>query len=149
MTARALMVGGRTGVILDAGNGATVQQVDAVAPYDTTVGIRFNIDGTVETGKAINGAGISWTSAGEWIDPNSHADSIYSVRYTNRVGDDFTTKAAAEDSFIGLGSQRTWIMNSIVLEEIDFTCDFEVRETAGAPPATASAAYTFDIDNTA
>ncbi len=150
MSVRSLVTAARTFAVLNGGNPATVLQLDAVAPYDSTVGIRFNTDGTVETGKSKNGDSLVWSSAGTWIEPTSSADSSHSVRYTNKgVGEDFTTKAAIEDTWIGLGSRRTWLMNSTSQEEIDFSCDFEVRKTAGAPPATGSSSYTFDIDNTA
>ncbi len=150
MTVRALMVAGRVGITLKGGTGGTVSRVDGVAPYDTIVGVRFNTDGTVETGKSINGAAITWSAAGEWIEPNGEADNTYSVRYTNKVGTpDFTIKAAIEDTWIALvDGLRTWTMQSTIEENRTFDCDFEVRKTAGAPPNTGSSAYTFTIANT-
>ncbi len=143
------MVASRGGILLFGGDGGTVSRIDGVAPYNTIVGVRFNTNGTVETGKRINGAAITWTAAGEWIDPNGEADNSYSVRYTNQVGTpDFTVKAAIEDTWISLvDGVRTWTMQSTVEETISFTCDFEVRKTAGAPPNTGSSGYTFQIQN--
>ncbi len=147
---RSILVSGRVSIVLDAGNDGTVAEADDVSPYDTTVGIRFNTDGTVETGKSVDGAAITWSAAGEWIDPNAQADSTYSVRFTNfngASGGDWTTEAAADDAWIGLGSQRVWLMNSTSFETISFTTDFEVRRTSGAPPATGSSSYTFQVLN--
>jgi len=142
---------GRTFVVitLDAGNGGGVLQEDAVAPYDSFVAIRFNTDGTVETGKAKDSGAIAWSAAGEWIDPNGEADSSYSVRYTNKgAGADFNGISPAEDAWQGLGSQQQWTMNRSDFGTHTFTCDFEVRKTAGAPPATSNVGYTITIDNT-
>lgn len=140
-------------VVLDAGNGGTVFQVDGASPFDSTVGIRFNTDGTVETGKSLNGAAITWSSAGTWIDPLASASGNYSVRYTNRVstgGHDFTVKAAVEDTWIALGSQRVWTWNetnTLAAPDNDFDCDFEVRDDVGGA-MTGTSAYTFHIENT-
>lgn len=134
--------------VLSGGNGGTVSQVDGAAPYDSTVGIRFNTDGTVETGTSLNGAGISWVSAGNWIDPVSEITGTEDVRFTNfngAGGGDWTTEAAADDTWIGITTTRTWLMNSTVLETISFTCDFEVRDTG---IDTGSSSYTFSITNT-
>lgn len=137
-------------ITLDAGSGGTVSQLDFISGYDTTVGIRFLASGAVQTGKEVNGGGISWSSAGNWIDPTSAADGTYSVRFTNfngSGGGDWTTEATIDNAWIAISSTRTYLMNSTIAETINFTCDFEVRKTAGAPPATASDSYTFDIQN--
>ena len=139
-------------ISLSGGNGATVAESDAAAPYDTTVGIRFNTDGTVEKGTSQNGAAISWVTAGSWINPESAASGDYDVRFTNMVhnvgSSDWTTEAAIDDAWIDLSAQRTWLSNRTLLGNINFTCDFEVRDGGGAPPDTGSSEYTFDIDNT-
>jgi len=150
MTVRAMLISGREVIVLSGGDGGAVLQNDSVAPYDTQVGVRFNTDGTIETGKSLNGAAIIWSAAGDWIDPTSDADSSYSVRFTNfngAGGGNWTAESAADDVWIGLGSQRIWRMRSTAFEDINFTADFEVRKTAGAPPATGSASYTFSIEN--
>lgn len=140
------------GLTLNGGTGGTVSQSDAVAPYDTTVGIRFNTDGTVETGVSQNGAAITWSPAGNWITPTSAASGDYDVRFTNMVhnvgASDWTTEAAADDTWIALSAQRTWLSNRTLFGPFNFTCDFEVRDGGGAPPDTGSSEYTFDIDNT-
>lgn len=142
--------------LLDAGNGGTVSATDGTgSPYDTNVGIRFNADGSVETGTSINSSPISWVSAGSWIDPESaSSDFNCSVRYTNRVsagGHDFTAKAANEDSWIALTSTRTWVWNRTTLlasGNNNFDCDFEVKDDGGSL-ATATRAWTFQIENSA
>ena len=146
-----LMLGSGDGITLSGGDGGTVLQVDAASPYNTTVGIRFNTDGTIETGKSLNGAAITWTAAGNWIDPTSAASNVYDVRFTNfngAGGGDWTSEAAADDIWIDLVTAvRTWTMNSTVQETISFTADFEVRDGDGAPPVTGTSSYTFSIQN--
>jgi hypothetical protein len=135
--------------VLSGGNGGSVIQGDGAAPYNTTVAIRFNTDGTVETGKSVNGAAITWSSAGNWIDPTSAITGTEDVRFTNfngAGGGDWTIEAAADDTWIGITTTRTWQMNSTVLESISFDCDFEVRDTG---LDTGSSSYTFTINNSA
>ena len=147
-----LMAGSTTqSEVLGAGAGGTVSQTDDVSPYNTTVGIRFNTDGTIETGKSLNGAAVTWTNVGNWITPTSSATNDYDVRFTSfngTGGGDWTTEAAIDDTWISLvDSVRTWLMVSTILADISFTCAFEVRDGGGAPPATASSNYTFSITN--
>jgi hypothetical protein len=140
---------------LGAGNGGTVAQSDGSGgPYNTTVAIRFNTDGTVETGKSVSGAALTWTAAGHWIDPQSQASEFNcSVRYTNLVSvgeHDFTSKAANQGDWVSLGSTtRTWAWNETsgtIVTENDFTCNFRVRDDDGLLD-TATEEYTFRIDN--
>lgn len=137
--------------VLSAGPGGTIQRVDLAATYDTSVGIRFNTDGTIDTGLEKDGAGMVWTNAGNWITPAGDATADYDVRFTSfngTGGGDWTSEAAADDIWIALvTATRTWIMNSIASGTIYFTCAFEVRDGGGAPPATASSDYTFKIIN--
>ena len=138
--------------ILSGGDGGTVQQLDAVSPYNSNVAIRFNTDGTIETGKSKDGAAITWSSAGDWITPTSEASGDYDVRFTNlnvtSGSGDWTSEAAADDTFIDLGTQRTWTNNRTTAQTSTFSCDFEVRDGGGAA-TTGSASYTFSISNTA
>lgn len=146
-----MAMSGAQSLTLSGGTGGTVSQLDSVSTYDTTVSIRFNTDGTVETGKSIDGAGTTWSAAGNWITPTSAASVSYDVRFTTfngAGGGDWTSEAAADDTWIDLGTLRLWTMNSVVQETISFTCDFEVRDGDGAPPTTGTASYTFTIENT-
>lgn len=147
----AAMLAKQQGPILSGGAGGTVQQSDGASPYDTTVGIRFNTNGTVETVEVLNGGAFVWTAAGNWIDPAASADGTYDVRFTNLVvnsgSGDWTTEAAVDDAWIALSAQRIWLMNSTTPIENDFDCDFEVRKSAGPPPATGGTAWTFNINN--
>ncbi len=147
-----LQLGSGDGIVLSGGDGGTVAAVDPFSTYNSTVAIRFNTDGTIETGTAINGAALSWSGAGNWIEPTASASNVYDVRFTNfngAGGGDWTSEAAADDAWIALvDGVRTWSMNSTVQETISFTCDFEVRDGGGAPPVTGTASYTFSIENT-
>ena len=146
------LLGSDEGITLDAGNGGTIHQLDPAVAYNSTVGIRFNTDGTIETGKQLNGTGIVWTAWGDWIDPTANASNVYDVRFTNfngAGGGDWTSEAAADDAWITLvDGVRLWTMNSTVQETISFTVDFEVRDGDGAPPSTGTSSYTFQITNT-
>lgn len=138
-------------ITLAGGAGGDVIQVDPISPYDSSVAIRFNPDGTVETGNEINGGGINWSDDGTWIDPLGEADGTYDVRFTNLsqiagVGN-WTIEAAADDTWINLGAQRVWVSTKTVAGERRFSVDFEVRKNAGAPPATGSSFWDFRIDN--
>jgi len=139
------------GITLSGGSGGTVLQTDPSSTYDSTVGIRFNTDGTIETGKSLDGAAITWSPAGTWINPISAADGTYSVRFTNKVQDlgvgDWSAEAAADDTWIALSAQRVWTSNKTAAGERKFTVDFEVRKTAGPPPVTGSSQWVFHIDN--
>lgn len=140
--------------ILTAGIGGLIFEQDAISPYNTTVGIRFNTDGTVEAATGISGA-VDWTSMGVWINHSNFSSGDYSVRYTNRqvlngVNPDFNTKSANEDTWVTLGgSVRAWTWNEggSVIQTPSFSCDFEVRDNSGNA-ATGSAQYTFTIENT-
>lgn len=133
-------------IVLSGGDGGIVTAIDGSSPYDSSVAIRFNTDGTVDTGSGIDGA-LSFSAAGVWIDPTSEASGNYSVRYTNRVGtSDFTTKAANEDIWTALSGARQWTMNHTTDGTFDFDCDFEVRDDVGSVD-TGSSAWTFNISN--
>lgn len=139
-----------TVISLGAGPGGLVSRADGQSPWDTTVGIRFNTNGIVQIGKEINGGGVIWTGSSEWITPTSEASNVYDVRFTNKAGGGSWTQqeSSPEDTWIALvDGVRTWLMNSTIEELLSFTCDFEVRDGGGAPPATATVGYTFQIDN--
>lgn len=147
-----LMAGaGVANTVLKAGDGGLVDVYDGSSTYDSTVGIRFNTDGTVDVGTSTEGAAISWVNHGNWITPNGDASNAYDVRFTSfngTGGGDWTTEAAADDTWISLvDAVRTWTMNRTAVGAISFTCAFEVRDGGGSPPATGSSDYTFSIDN--
>lgn len=153
----ALLAGGHYGkssaaeLILYAGDGGTILQADVGAPYSSIVAIRFLTAGFLQTGLSKDGAAISWTNWGNWIDPTTAATGDYDVRYTNYVSGassgDFTVKPAVEDAWIAMSSDRAWQMFDSGAGTTDFTCDFEVRDGGGAPPATDTVAYTFRTVN--
>lgn len=138
-------------VVLSGGNGGTVNQGDgAGTPWDTIVGIRFNIDGSVETGTRKRGAAITWSAAGDWIDPTSAITGNEEVRFTNLVQNidstDWTVEAAIDDTWIGITTTRTWTSQKTNSGQRDFDCDFEVRDTgAGLGPTGSS--YSFTMNN--
>lgn len=137
------------GLVMDGGNGGLVEQIDGASPYDTTVGIRFNTDGTVEVGRELNGGGVSWSAAGDWLTPVSEITGNEEVRFTGlsiTTGPgSFTTLAATEDTWIGITTTRTWLSNKTISGDRVFTCTFEVRDTGAG--RSGGSFYTFSIQN--
>lgn len=130
-------------------SGETVLTVDAVSPYDTFVAFRFNTDGTLDKGTSINGGALNFSqidSATDWIIPNDAASIDYDVRIVSITGT-LTSLAAAENTWIDLGTARTWTLNSTIQENITVTATFEIRDPVGTTKDTG--AYTWTIQNTA
>ena len=138
---------------LDGGSGGSHTVLDGVAPYDTGLAIRFKTDGTVEKGKYTNGDAMSWVAAGNWITGGAFTASEYDVRFTNWAAvtggglANWVTKPIADDSWISLSSERSWVRAATTGIELEWTGDYEVRKSAGAPPATGSSSWTFTLDN--
>lgn len=107
-----------------------------------SAGIYFRSDGTVDKKEGINVTQID--SATDWIIPNGAASSSYEVRCTNITGDTWDTDAAAEDTWIALGSDRFWEIVRSIPGGYVLTCDFEIRLSGGA--ALASTEYTFELN---
>jgi hypothetical protein len=140
---------------LDGGSGGAHFVFDGSGgPWSTNLAVRFNTDGTVERGKSIGGAIIAWTASGNWITGGAFTASEYDVRFTNwadtggGASENFDTKPVADDSWISLSSNRTWQKNSTTEDILNWTGDFEVRKNAGAPPATGSSSWSFELENT-
>jgi hypothetical protein len=106
-------------------------------------GIRFNSDGTVDKNEA--GVFTQIDSATDWIIPNGAASGNERVRYTSMVGDDFTTKAALEDTWIAISGNPAWSLETDTSpQSLTGTCTFEIDNGSG--PVLASASYTFESD---
>ena len=134
---------------LSAGNGGTVSIVDGIAPYSSTVGIRFLTDGTVEIYEDNNAIVADWESHGSWISDTGFITGDEEVRFTNfngSGGGDWTSEAAADDVWIGITQTRTWLFGTIAAGTYSFTCDFEVRDAVNNL-TTGSVSYTFQIQN--
>ncbi len=136
---------------LFAGDGGNVIVVDSFQDNDSTVAIRFNIDGTVETGKSLAGAPITWSDAGVWIEKGI-PNATYEVRFTNFaqvIGANGWNAAAPtiEDIWIDLGAERLWASNLTTAIAVNsFNCDFEVKAATPTPiPGVSS--YFFSIEN--
>jgi hypothetical protein len=142
-------------VSLDAGTGGTIFGVDGSGgPYNTTVGLRFNTDGTVEKGFKKQSDPLAWSAAGRWYNPGAPGDSTeFRVRYTNLVdngpGLDDWTSGAAVDVWTVIASSVTWLATDTTTNGSggDFTATFQVEDTL-ARYATGSSVWTVDIENT-
>jgi len=127
-------------------SGATVSNVGAGGTK--TSGIRIASDGTVQANNDGLFTQLSLTT--DWIIPNAYASTDFDVRITNVVwtsGAAFDTEAAAEDTWIDLGSNRDWNIvdsNSGAAGVKDVTFDVEIRDPYGVTAASAS--YTLYCD---
>ena len=125
--------------------------------FGTSLYIRFNPDGSVETGTEISSStGINWTAAGNWITGGTFTASEYDVRFTNwahanpgisSTDANWEIKPVADDNWISLDSVRTWSKFKLPSINLQWTGDFEVRRRLGAPPATGSSSWYFSIHN--
>jgi len=135
--------------VLDAGNGGNQVATDAGSPYNSHSGIRFNTDGTVEKTVTTDGAAV-WVSHGTWVNDPANITGNEEVRFTSfsqLTGTlNWTSEAAADDTWIGITTTRTWIRSAAAAGDHTWTCTFEVRDTStGATTGTRS--YTFGVDN--
>lgn len=142
-------------ITLDAGTGGTIFVADGSGgPFNSTVGIRFHTNGTVEKGTKIQSNPINWVAAGRWHNPGAPDDSTeFRVRYTNLVdngpGLDDWTSGAAVDVWTVIASTVTWLATDTTTNGSggDFTATFQVEDTL-ARYATGSSTWTVDIENT-
>ena len=127
-------------------SGETIANVEA-DPTQARAWIIFNTDGTVD--KREGGAVSQIDTATDWIIPNSGADGIYEVRYTNLSGDAFTVSAAAADTWIALTAGRTrGYTNTSNGTTTSSTADFQIRLGGGGGSIT-SANYSLSAQRTA
>ena len=112
-------------------------------PTDAIAGVRWNADGTVDKKEALTFTQID--SGTDWVIPNGAASSDFEVRYTALTGDAFTTAAAAEDTWIDLGSARLWEIRSDAGDNLSNSSTFEIRKNGGA--VLDSATYTITANN--
>lgn len=92
------------------------------------VGLRFNADGTVENTIADASTWVQIDSATDWIIPNVGAQrAAYEIRYTNRVGDTFTSEGTVEDAWGFLSGGQTYRIARVPVGTSTVTCDFEIR----------------------
>jgi hypothetical protein len=123
-------------------SGASINDTDGVS---ATAGIRFNSDGTID--KNEGGVYSQIGSTTDWIIPNGAASADYDVRYTTAASpNDFTAKAAAQNTWIDLGANREW---SLTLSSPDthLTGDitFEIRNPGGVTVATGVYSFTATV----
>lgn len=89
-------------------------------------------------------------SATDWIIPNGAASSDYDVRYINLSGDAFTFSAASENTWIDLGSDRSWgyiDSNPAPFELLFGFATFQIR-LGPSGPVLDSATYTLAANRT-
>ena len=127
-------IGSRVAVVTLSG-GTFVHQVDD--PANAQSGIRLLAVGTIQEQEAGNFFGRSADT--DWIIPNSAAHIDFDCRVTSVTGDAFDNAAAANDTWIDCGSDRTWnTLQSVIGSKLtNFT--FEIRDPNGV--TVASAAY--------
>ena len=111
-------------------------------PANAEAGIRFNSDGTVDKNEDGSYAQIGGASL-DWISPRGYSTTQdFEVRYTNlQVGDDFTSKAAAEDAWVSISTNPVWIVTEGDVATKTVECDFEIRDGADVE-VVAAVTYT-------
>lgn len=82
--------------------GATIQDVDGVAPYNAGISLVLNSDGTVDYLRNIQADSFE---AQDWISPASEAPGPYSVRATVLSG---SLSSGTTGSWLALTSNRSW-----------------------------------------
>ena len=113
-------------------------------PTNAESGIRLKATGGIQEQDGGSFAGRS--TATDWIIPNSAAHIDFDCRVTSVTGT-FTTLAAAVDTWIDCGSDRTWsvLRNSVGTTTVSFT--FEIRNRDGVTVATAAYSVEAIVDS--
>ena len=105
------------------------------------VHIIFRADGTVDKKE---GATTTQIDTGtDWVIPNVAANATYDVRFVGLTGDAFTAEAASVNTWIDLGSDRTWSLEKSIPGGYDNSVTFEIRGGGGTTLDTA--VYTFTL----
>lgn len=108
----------------------TISQGPKTTSAATTVGIRFNADGTIDEYAQATG----WTYLGDWLSPTSSGDTTYDFLMhvdTEAGGSGFTT--GAQDTWLAAGS-ASWTMLDPTSDDGAHTmnCTVSVRKDGGA-----------------
>lgn len=102
-------------------------------------------DGTIQKTEGVTETQIDGST--DWIIPNSAANSMYEVRFTNLVGDALTTPPAAEDVWVFITEKRSYGVFETTDNTKVATFDLEIRLNGG--PVLSSASYQVTADNDA
>ena len=113
-------------------------------PTNAESGIRLKSTGFIQEQDGASFA--SRDTATDWIIPHSAARVDYDCRGTNVVGDACTTSAAADDTWIDCGSDRTWSLLQSSVGTATVTFDFEIRDPEGTTVASTSYSLTAVVD---
>ena len=115
--------------------------IDGSTIRATTAGIRVGSNGIIE--KLVNVTLTQIDSATDWIIPNNAASIDYDVRITNVVfttGTVFSAAAAVEDTWIDLGTDRSWNVadtdSSTPAGDTFITFDLQIRDPSGVTVAS-------------
>jgi hypothetical protein len=114
-------------------------------PANAETGIKFQSTGGVQ--RWITPSYSSIDTATDWVRPTAYAGQDYEVRYTNLVGDAFTTSAAAEDAWVAISTDPVWKLLQNVVGTSTCTCDFEIRDADDVTVASASYTFTSIVDS--
>jgi len=109
--------------------------ISAITNDPSTASIRFQTDGTVDQDR--NGTVTQRGAATDWILPNGAASADYDVRVTNVFGTGYQSEAAAEDTWVDLGTERIWAIEQLVTGANSTTGTFEIRNPSGMTVASS------------
>ena len=130
----------------------TENQVDAVAPYNTTVSIRVASDGGIYTASEPNGGALSYTKTQDWLLPGTDAGDyecrVTSVNHNAGVdaGSGWSSSPGADGTWFALTSNRQWNTTETVGGDYDTTATMEIRHATDLN--SVSATFTWSIINT-
>jgi hypothetical protein len=130
----------------------TENQVDAVAPYNSTVSIRVATDGGIYTASEPNGGALSYSLSQSWLVPGTDAGD-YECRVTSvnhnagaASGSGWSLSPGLDGTWFALTSNRTWNITETTAGDYDTTATMEIRHATDLN--SVSATFTWSIENT-
>ena len=130
----------------------TENQVDAVAPYNSTVSIRVATDGGIYTASEPNGGALSYSLSQSWLVPGTDAGDyecrVTSVNHNAGVdaGSGWSSSPGADGTWFALTSNRQWNTTETAAGDYDTTATMEIRHATDLNEVTAT--FTWSIVNT-
>jgi hypothetical protein len=131
-----LLAGGQVGVVTLSGEAVADSQP---APGTAAAGITIDADGKVYATTSVGTSQID-TSA-DWVRPLTAASAAFEVRATLNSG---TLAAGTVDTWLTLGSDRTWSVQALVLGSQSANLTLAIRYAGG--PIRASSTYTLSAE---
>jgi hypothetical protein len=118
----------------------TISFSEAKVGVDTTCGIRFQSNGTVDEK---DNAGYNESEAANWIDPIAKITGNERVRYTTAPSEAYTSEAAAINTWVALStSPQWWVTEADNDTHSTGAVTFEIDDGSGNILATGTVSLT-------